>query len=405
MPKRKDDTSESESSDSADDESSSSGSGSGSDSDSDSGSDSGSGSSSSGSSDESSDSSGSESSSEDSDSEQSVIRKVLKDNGLQKYVKALKKVKTVKAAKGLDDKSLQKLGVSSAEDRKKIIKCFRKNDDLDSSSDSESSSDYSSEGSEDEQEQIFQILRQLQLKRYITNFKRGRIDAFDKAYKLNESKLRKLGITIPSHRRKILHVLKKKKSGKVSSDEEDETRIVRILRGVEMEDYVKNLQKIKVVDLESAYKLNDKKLKRAGIEKGSHRRKIIRTFKTYKENHEDDVDIGASIVQKLVIKAGMKKHYPLFKKKEIDTINKAKKLDHKDLREMGINLYRERREILEQVCNTQHGNPPLLLHVSLASLKNTKVVRFPQRLPHPPIWQASPTLSMTFFGSVTCLDT
>ena len=377
MARKKDDTSESESSDSEEDESSSSGSGS--DSDSDSGSDSGSGSSSSGSSGESSDSTESGSSSDDSDSEQAIIKKVLKGHGLQKHLKSLKRVKTVKAAKKLDDKALQKLGIDSAEERKKIIKCFRKNDDLDSSSDSESSSDYSSDGSDEEQEQIFQILRQLQLKRYITNFKRGRIDGFDKAYKLTENKLRKLGVTIPSHRRKILHVLKKKKNGKVSSDEEDETRIVRILRGVEMEEYVKNLQKIRVVDLESAYKLNDKKLKRAGIEKGSHRRKIIRTFQKYKESHEDDVDIGASIVQKLVIKAGMKKHYPLFKKKEIDTINKAKKLDHKDLREMGINLYRERRDIMEQV------RPCIRAFWGVVdmfpSLKNMRAARFHRHLP------------------------
>lgn len=326
------------------DTSSSSGSGSGSGSDSY---DSNSSSSSSG--DESSDSSDSETSSDeddfDSDSEQGHVVRILKDKGLKKYVSAFRKIKTIKAAKQLDDKALRKLGIKSSSDRQSILHSFRLNKDLDSSSDSESSSadEYSTE---DEEEEINQVLRQISLKKYIPNLKRGKIDTLEKAYKLDEKKLRKLQISLPSQRRRILAALKRRKESK-EPDENDETKIARILRGIEMEKHQKILQRCKVFDMEAAYKLDVGKLKRGGLDSSSDRKKIIRAFKKYKETHEDDVDIGASVIQKLVYKAGMKKHYPSFKKKEIDTIAKAKKLEHKDLREMGINLYRERRDILD----------------------------------------------------------
>lgn len=63
---------------------------------------------------------------------------------------------------------------------------------------------------------------------------------------------------------------------------------------------------------------------------------------------DSDSDDESETIRRLLASANMKKYFSLFKKKGIDTLQAAKNLQHKDLREMGIHLYRERRDILEK---------------------------------------------------------
>ena len=290
-------------------------------------------------SDSDSSSSGSGSDSDSSEDEEEQILEALKKAGMKKYAKAFSKagIDTLRAAKKVDAKKLSKLGVESS-DKKKVLKALS-NIESDSDSSSGSSSD-----SEDEEDRVLNVLKKnSELKKYVRNFEKADIDTMKAAKKLDDKKLKKMGIDSSSHRKKIIKEFDKAK-GEV---EDDEKVIAKVMKGINMKKHMKALQKGKVTDLGDAYKLDDKKLKKIGVESSADRKKIIKAFKAHKKEHGDE-DEEAEVVRKLLSKASMKKYYPLFKKKEIDSVEKAKALQHKDLREMGIHLYRERRDIIEE---------------------------------------------------------
>lgn len=285
-------------------------------------------------------SSGSDSDSDSSEDEEEKILEALKDAGVKKYAKAFSKagIDTIKAAKKVDSKKLAKMGIEGS-DKKKVLKALSAID-----SDSGSSSEDSSSDSEDEEDRVLGVLKKhSELKKYVRNFEKADIDTMKAAKKLDDKKLKKMGIDSASHRKKIIKEFDKAK-GEV---EDDEKVIAKVMKGINMKKHMKALQKGKVTDLGDAYKLDDKKLKKIGIDSSADRKKIVKAFKEHKKEHGDE-DEEAEVVRKLLSKAGMKKYYPLFKKKEIDTVEKAKGLQHKDLREMGIHLYRERRDIIEE---------------------------------------------------------
>lgn len=290
-------------------------------------------------SDSDSSSSGSDSDSDSSEDEEEKIADALKKAGMKKYAKAFSKagIDTLRAAKKVDAKKLSKLGVESS-DKKKVLKALS---NLDSDSDSSSGS---SSDSEDEEDRVLNVLKKSsELKKYVRNFEKADIDTMKAAKKLDDKKLKKMGIDSSAHRKKIIKEFEKAK-GEV---EDDEKVIAKVMKGINMKKHMKALQKAKITDLGDAYKLDDKKLKKVGVESSADRKKIIKAFKSHKKEHGDE-DEEAEVVRKLLSKASMKKYYPLFKKKEIDTVEKAKALQHKDLREMGIHLYRERRDIIEE---------------------------------------------------------
>lgn len=106
--------------------------------------------------------------------------------------------------------------------------------------------------------------------------------------------------------------------------------------------YKKAFKKAGVDSVKKASKLDDKKLKKMGVDDAKDRKKFLKQF--------GGGDGGeAETIRRLLSKANMKKYYGLFKNKKIDTLKKAKALQHKDLREMGIHLYRERRDIIEEI--------------------------------------------------------
>uniref|UniRef100_A0A6S8CXK1 SAM domain-containing protein n=1 Tax=Aplanochytrium stocchinoi TaxID=215587 RepID=A0A6S8CXK1_9STRA len=267
----------------------------------------------------------SESSSED---EEEKIKDALKDAGMKKYIKAFEKA-GIESVDDVTDKKLKKMGIESSSDRKKIMKIMSSLDESDSSS----------SDSSDEEDRVHAVLEEAGMKKYVKNFKKAKIDTMKAASKLDAKKLGKMGVD-DKHAKKIVKAFS-------NSGEDGDEGLKTVLKKAGLKQHVKTLQKAKVADVEDGYKLDEKKLKKAGVDSSKDRAKIIKAFKAHKkENGESDDE--ADTIRKLLIKASMKKYYPLFKKQNVDTVKKAKALQHKDLREMGIHLYRERRDIIEQ---------------------------------------------------------
>lgn len=215
-----------------------------------------------------------------------------------------------------------------------------------------------SESSEDEEEIIKGALKDANLKKYSKTLIKNGIDSISACEKLNDKKLSKIGVKDSKDRKKILKALKNLEEG--SSDEYDsddeESQIHSILKAAGQKKAIKNFKKHNIGSMKKAKKLDDSKLKKLGVADSKARKKILKALsggskKSKDESEsesESDSDDEGETIRRLLARASMKKYYSLFKKKGVDTLQAAKNLQHKDLREMGIHLYRERRDILEQ---------------------------------------------------------
>lgn len=239
-------------------------------------------------------------------------------------------------------------------------------DDESGSGDGSSDNEYDSEGdsSENEEEIIKDALKEAGMKKHFKALLKAGIDSVSAAEKCSDKKLTKIGISSSSDRKKILKAFEELEEGSSDEDEEEsedeETQIHDILKKYGQKKAVKSFEKYNIGNFRKAKKLTDSKLKKLGIEDANARKKILKAL-TQEDGEESGSESGSgsgsgsedddgddNIIKKLLARASMKKYYSLFKKKGIETIEAAKNLQHKDLREMGIHLYRERRDILEQ---------------------------------------------------------
>lgn len=213
--------------------------------------------------------------------------------------------------------------------------------------------DSESESSEDESEIIKDALKEAGMKKYFKSLQKGGVDSISKAEKLNDKKLTKLGVSSSSDRKKILKAMKNLDEGSSDESDDEEDQLHSILKKNGQKKAVKGFQKHNIATFKKARKLDDSKLKKLGVSDSKARKKILKAFskgpsKGRSDSESDDSDDESETVRRLLARANMKKYMSLFKKKGIDTLQAAKNLQHKDLREMGIHLYRERRDILEQ---------------------------------------------------------
>lgn len=226
-------------------------------------------------------------------------------------------------------------------------------DSYDSGYDSESGS----ESSEDEEEIIKDALKSAGLKKHAKTLLKNGIDSISAAEKVSDKKLAKFGVKDSKDRKKILKAFKNLDADSDESDEDDEeTQIHSILRKAGQKKAIKSFEKYNISSFKKAKKLNDSKLKKLGLSDSKARKKVLKAFSSFGKkssrkdsgSDSDGSDDEGETIRKLLGRASLKKYYSLFKKKGVDSLQSAKNLQHKDLREMGIHLYRERRDILEQ---------------------------------------------------------
>lgn len=299
------------------------------------------------SSDSDDDSEDSESGSDNDDYEQ--LLEVLTRHNLKQAAKKLvsNNVFTVNKARSIPvSKLVKKYGISESQ-AKGVHKLLNNPTALLPPVSSDSDSD-SSDVSEDEDELVWRILRSIDQTSLIKVFKRHKITSLKPAYKLTDKKLKRMGIASKDLREKLVNEFKKKKDNKTSTEEDDEIKVAKIMKSIDMKPYIKNLQKGKVTDLETAYSLSSSTLKALGVTSKRDRSKILKAFKEYKKTHAED-DPSLAILKRALTKVGLRKYYTKLKNKDIDSIRRLKKIDHKDLREIGVQMYRERREILEKI--------------------------------------------------------
>eukprot|EP00924_Labyrinthula_sp_SR-Ha-C_P010397 augustus_masked-scaffold_23-processed-gene-5.54-mRNA-1 protein AED:0.11 eAED:1.00 QI:0/-1/0/1/-1/1/1/0/443 len=262
----------------------------------------------------------SESGSED---EEEMIKEALSSAGMKKYFKYFQKkgITSVADAQGLSDKKLSKF-VKSSSDRKKILRAL---EDLDDGSESEYSYD-----SEDE---FLEDVKDISSK-YAKALKRAGITTAKKATK---PKLKKAGLD--------------SKGIKAVLGIAEGAQLAEALKAKGLKKYVKGLNKAKVLSKSSSGQ--EKVLKKLGASSGDKKKimKILSKFSEESDSEEEsdsDSEDEGETVKRLLAKAEAKKYIKLFQSKGVNTVAAARKLQHKDLREMGIHLYRERRDIIEE---------------------------------------------------------
>lgn len=287
-----------------------------------------------------SESSSSSSSSSESETDYEDMNEILSSIGLKKkYGRMFAKanVVDVEDAKDLSDKKLKSLGVLSSSDRKKIMRAI---ENATSSDDSDSSSDSESDEGSAELDRLERTLRANGLKKYFKVLKKAGFASVDSLGKIDERRLKKLGVVSSEDKKKLLKLAKKSASLSRGSP---------VMKVLQREPSLKKysdmvIKEAKITTLKQAQRLSDRQLRKIGIKSARHREKFIKTFaKASGSSGEDD----SKLIARILSKAKLRQYVKTLEKHNIRTLERACELSSGELKEMGVNTVTERHSIMK----------------------------------------------------------
>mmetsp|Transcript_16961 Transcript_16961/g.21692 ORF Transcript_16961/g.21692 Transcript_16961/m.21692 type:complete len:479 (+) Transcript_16961:374-1810(+) len=285
----------------------------------------------------------------------------------KKYSKLFSKadVIDIEDAKELTEKQLKKMGIGSSSDRKKIMRAIEEatsSDDSDGSSDSDSDSDSSDDEASDS-EKLQRVLRSIGLKKYGKILKSNRISSLSKAQDLDDRKLKKFGISSSTDRKLLLKAFSKNPSRSNSSkgSDSDFDEIADLLDKAGLKKYAKAVKNSKVRSLKDVTKLDDKALKRAGVDSEKTRSKIIKALQSDSKSTKKRTSplTEKEMVVRILKDTKLKEFVKVFEKKGIDSLKKASALSPDNLRSMGITTLSQRSALISAFSNSYdhlHGD-------------------------------------------------
>jgi len=287
---------------------------------------------------------------------QAELRKLsvyLRDLDLEKHISFLKQagITKVENVKRLTDSQLRKLGIRSAGDRKQFL-------DLVSSSDN--SNQKTPRGV------LYSCLRRIGMETYTDSIlRKARIEDVDDLYRLKKKHLRRCGVLIEDHRIKITEALKchRAKHHDFEMDSDDETsldKVYKILRKHGISDLFPALKRHGVLSIKTGQLLTHLSLKEMGFLEYKDRRSIIQAFKDYDNEYvtssssdtvsgstgTSDEENVRNPVEVVLHNLQLSKYIEIFERGKVDTIRKARALNHTQLRSMGVKLYMEREKVI-----------------------------------------------------------
>ena len=296
-----------------------------------------------------SESSSSSSSSSESETDYEDMNEILGSIGLKKkygrmFAKA--KVVDVEDAKDLSEKKLKSIGVVSSSDRKKIMRAI---ENATSSDDSDSSSDSGSDEDSAELARLEKTLKANGLKKYFKVLRKGGFTDVSLLAKLDERKLKKLGVGSSEDKKKLLKLAKKSAALSKGSV---------VLKYLQRDTSLKRYSEIivkegKVTTLKQAQRLSDRQLRKLGMKSAKHREKFMKTFAKARNSSGED---ESKLIARILTKAKLREHVKTFQKHDICTLERACELSSAELKEMGISTVTERHDVMKALKRGKKAN-------------------------------------------------